>query len=161
RNRRSRTSSDRPTRRRCLVWKLPLAHTVRDANGPEWRRLPVGAEVGPAGGVHFRGWGPKADRGEVDLGDRRVALGRGPAGYHGALVPSLEPGARYRYRLDGGPSYPDPASRCQPEGPHGPSEVVDPRSFRWTDGSWRGGSALDRVVYELHIGTFTSEGTWA
>jgi maltooligosyltrehalose trehalohydrolase len=133
---------------------------VRDESAPVWRRLPVGAEVGPEGSVHFRVWAPKTNRVEVDLGDRRVALDTGRDGYHGGFVPSLQPGARYRYHLDGGPGYPDPASRFQPEGPHGPSEVIDPRSFPWTDAAWRGGSP-DRVVYELHVGTFTTEGTWA
>jgi maltooligosyltrehalose trehalohydrolase len=133
---------------------------VRDENAPEWRRLPVGAELGPEGGAHFRVWAPKADRVEVDLGDRRVALKAVRDGYHGGFVQTLQPGARYRYRLDGGPSYPDPASRFQPEGPHGPSEVIDPRSFPWTDATSRAGSAKDRVLYELHIGTFTTEGTW-
>jgi maltooligosyltrehalose trehalohydrolase len=145
----------------CLVWKLPLPQGVRDENAPDWRRLPVGAEVGLEGGVHFRVWAPKADRVEVDLGDRRVALSRVRDGYYGGLVHTLQPGARYRYRLDGGPSYPDPASRFQPEGPHGPSEVIDPRSFPWTDAAWRGDRVTDRVLYELHIGTFTTEGTWA
>ena len=56
---------------------------------------------------------------------------------------------------------PDPASRFQPEGPHGPSEVVDPAAFRWTDGDWAGVPARGQVIYELHVGTFTPEGTYA
>ncbi|MEN9797695.1 MAG: hypothetical protein RL653_1391 [Pseudomonadota bacterium] len=71
------------------------------------------------------------------------------------------PGDRYRLRLDGGPDFPDPASRFQPEGPHGASEIVDPSSFAWTDGAWRGPAALHRqVFYELHVGAFTPAGTF-
>ena len=70
--------------------------------------------------------------------------------------------ARYRFRLDDDPNtYPDPASRFQPDGPHGPSEIVDPKTFQWTDSDWPGVSLLGQVIYELHVGTFTQEGTWA
>src|SRR5262249_2415703 len=70
-------------------------------------------------------------------------------------------GARYRFCLDGEPAlYPDPASRFQPEGPHGPSEVVDPSRYSWRDGRWKGISIEGQVFYELHIGTFTPEGTF-
>src|SRR4029450_4178566 len=66
-----------------------------------------------------------------------------------------------RPRLDREPQlYPDPASRYQPEGPHGPSEVIDPSLFPWTDDAWRGVPLEGQVFYELHIGTFTPEGTW-
>jgi maltooligosyltrehalose trehalohydrolase len=71
-------------------------------------------------------------------------------------------GSRYRYRLDlDNRLYPDPASRFQPEGPHGPSQVVDPSRFAWTDGAWKGTPRAGQVIYEMHIGTFTGEGTWA
>ena len=66
----------------------------------------------------------------------------------------------YRYRLDRKNSYPDPASRFQPDGPHGPSQIIDPGEFGWTDGSWRGIQLAGQIVYEMHIGTFTREGTW-
>jgi maltooligosyltrehalose trehalohydrolase len=67
----------------------------------------------------------------------------------------------YRFRLDRGEAgLPDPASRFQPEGPHGPSEIIDPEDFAWTDGSWRGVAREQVVVYEMHIGTFTPEGSW-
>jgi maltooligosyltrehalose trehalohydrolase len=70
-------------------------------------------------------------------------------------------GDRYRLRLDGGERlYPDPVSRFQPEGPHGPSVVIDPAAFSWTDDAWRGVSIENQVIYEMHVGTFTSEGTW-
>lgn len=82
-------------------------------------------------------------------------------GYFSGIVPSAKEGDRYRYRLDGDRSYPDPASRFQPEGPHGPSEIVKPDGFAWHDQAWRGLQLKGQVFYEMHIGTFTAEGTWA
>ena len=81
-------------------------------------------------------------------------------GYFSALLP-VGAGTLYRYRLDGtGSGFPDPASRFQPEGPFGPSEVIDPTTYPWTDHNWKGVSHEGRVIYELHIGTFTPEGTY-
>ena len=125
-------------------------------------RLPVGAEI-TTEGVHFRVWAPRARLVEVvldDAGGRAVALGPRPEGYHGGVVEAATPGTRYRFRLDGGPLLPDPASRFQPEGPHGPSAVVDPATFPWTDVGWRGVGLKGQVLYEMHVGTFTPEGTW-
>jgi maltooligosyltrehalose trehalohydrolase len=84
-----------------------------------------------------------------------------PGGYFAGLAPGVGPGARYRYQLDGRSAFPDPASRFQPEGPHGPSEVIDPAPFRWTDASWRGLRLEAQVFYELHVGAFTTDGSWA
>lgn len=81
-------------------------------------------------------------------------------GYFSALIATASSGSLYRYRLDGEAAFPDPASRFQPEGPHGPSRVVDP-SFAWTDAGWKGVSIEGQVIYEMHVGTFTREGTWA
>jgi maltooligosyltrehalose trehalohydrolase len=81
-------------------------------------------------------------------------------GYYSGFVPNAEAGALYRFRIDGGNAFPDPASRFQPTGPHGPSAVVDPRAFRWTDADWRGVSIEGQVIYELHVGTFTQAGTY-
>jgi maltooligosyltrehalose trehalohydrolase len=125
------------------------------------RRLPVGAEASPDGAVHCRVWAPRATLVEVDLGDERRPLTRDADGYHAGPVRGLEVGGRYRYRLDGGDGYPDPASRFQPEGPHGPSEVIDPGRFPWTDQAWAGVGREGHVIYEMHVGTFTLEGTWA
>src|SRR5438477_148834 len=79
-------------------------------------------------------------------------------GYFSGTVPSARAGTDYRYRLGGG-LFPDPASRYQPEGPHGPSRVIDPSAFAWADSAWRGPAPEGRVIYEMHIGTFTPEGT--
>ncbi len=134
------------------------------------RQLPVGAELQPAGGVHFRVWAPRRKRVEVVLLDSRgtVAEASSPAkrlqaegdGYFSGIVPRATAGMRYLYRLDGDGSFPDPASRFQPEGPHGPSQVVDPDAFRWTDEAWPGARLEGQVMYEMHVGTFTPEGTW-
>jgi maltooligosyltrehalose trehalohydrolase len=91
---------------------------------------------------------------------RAVSLALEEDGYHGGLIEGIVAGAKYRYRLDGRGPFPDPASRFQPEGPHGPSEVIDPADFRWSDQAWRGAQATGQVLYELHVGTFTPEGTW-
>jgi maltooligosyltrehalose trehalohydrolase len=127
---------------------------------PVTRRLPVGAEPGRAG-VHFRVWAPDRQQVEalIEDGDAYPLIPES-GGYHAALVPRLRPGTRYRYRLAGGEAFPDPASRFQPDGPHGPSEVVDPAAFTWTDSAWRGIHGKGQVLYELHVGAFTPEGTW-
>jgi maltooligosyltrehalose trehalohydrolase len=131
------------------------------------RRLPVGAECRPGGGVDFRVWAPKRTRVEVVLEggpgapQSRTMLAECD-GYHCAVAPEARAGTRYRFRLDGGPTlFPDPASRLQPEGPHGPSEVVDPSVFTWSDAAWPGVELARQVLYEMHVGTFTREGTWA
>lgn len=130
------------------------------------RRLPVGAEV-VEGGAHFRVWAPRARRVDVvfegaEGGSRPpVELDRASDGHHAGFVPGVTHGDRYRYRLDGGDAFPDPASRFQPDGPHGPSALVDPRRFRWTDHDFPGAPTSGRVLYEMHVGTFTPEGTWA
>jgi maltooligosyltrehalose trehalohydrolase len=127
------------------------------------RRLPVGAEVVPGRGVHFRLWAPVRKAVEVVFdGGSGVPLTPEPGGYFSAIVPDAVDGTRYHFRLDGGERLlPDPASRFQPEGPHGPSQVVDPSRFAWTDHDWKGVPDTGNVFYELHVGTFTKEGTWA
>ena len=128
------------------------------------RRLLVGAEAGD-GGTHFRVWTPKGPGVEVVLESGAAAgthaLAAEADGYFAGRVAGAAAGDRYRYRLDGGSPLPDPASRFQPEGPHGPSQVVDPSAFRWTDRGWKGVALPGQVIYELHVGTFTREGTWA
>lgn len=130
------------------------------------RRLPVGAEALPGGGVHFRVWAPRRRQVEVVFEGAHApapfALEEEEGGYFSGLAEGLTEGTLYRFRLDGDEYlYPDPASRFQPEGPHQASRVVDPARFRWTDGGWRGASLKGQVVYELHVGAFTREGTLA
>ncbi len=125
------------------------------------RRYPAGAEVGPDS-THFRVWAPACRRVQLVLDEvGRRDLEPEADGYFVVEVPNAGPGTRYRYRLDGRDYlYPDPASRFQPEGPHGPSEVVDPSRFAWTDRDWPGVTLAGQVIYEMHIGTFTKEGTF-
>jgi maltooligosyltrehalose trehalohydrolase len=128
---------------------------------PEARRFPVGAEVAN-GGVHFRVWAPALKTVDVVFAHgETVALKREECGYFSGFASEARTGACYKFRIDGGELCPDPASRFQPEGPHGESQVVDPGSFSWTDQNWRGVSLPRQVIYEMHIGTFTREGTWA
>jgi len=126
------------------------------------RRLPVGAEVQPGGGVHFRVWAPAAKQVAVVVeGQEPQELSTEHDGYFAALVEQAGVGTRYRFRLDHVDFLvPDPASRFQPEGPHGASEVVDATVFSWSDSAWRGVPPERLVIYEMHIGTFTAEGTW-
>jgi maltooligosyltrehalose trehalohydrolase len=126
------------------------------------RRLPIGAEVQPGGSTHFRVWAPRAARVEIELfapDESRFALQAQAGGYFAGLLPAGV-GARYGVRLDGAPPLADPASRYQPEGPEGPSEVIDPRAYPWHDAGWPGLRLEGQVLYELHTGTFTPEGTW-
>lgn len=124
-------------------------------------RLPVGAEVIADGSVHFRTWAPASATVEIvffDTAGRSVPLQAEGGGYFSGVISDTRAGTRYKIKLEGG-VFPDPASRFQPEGPHGPSEIVDP-AFAWTDDGWRGRSMRELVIYELHLGTFTPEGTW-
>src|SRR5947209_4378726 len=106
------------------------------------RRFPIGAEPLPDGGTHVRVWAPGRRRVEVVYGAEPrhgAALESEADGYFSGVVGGLGAGGRYAFRLDGQePLLPDPASRFQPEGPHGPSQVVDATSFAWTDSGWRG-----------------------
>ncbi len=128
---------------------------------PPWRRLPVGAEPCPDG-VHFRVWAPRRRSISVLLDGNKqpTPLRAESGGYFSGVLTEARAGSRYRFLLDEDLALADPASRYQPEGPHGSSEVVDPGAFQWTDSDWTGVSPECRVLYEMHIGTFTAEGTW-
>lgn len=129
------------------------------------RRVPVGAEVQPDGSTHFRVWAPRPRDVRLVIedsaaGDKEITLEPEDSGYFSARVPQVGAGSRYRYRLDGR-AFPDPASRFQPDGPSGASQVIDPTEYRWRDASWRGITLRGQVLYELHVGTFTRQGTWS
>jgi maltooligosyltrehalose trehalohydrolase len=112
-------------------------------------------------GVMFRAWAPRCRTLDVVIEGRRpLALTRQDDGLFEGVVPALPAGTRYQYRLDGERYRPDPASRFQPEGVHGPSMVVNPASFPWTDQAFAGHALADLVIYELHVGTFSAAGTF-
>ena len=127
--------------------------------------MPFGAELLDDGRVRFRLWAPAVRRVELCLEDsggfRRLPLARQPGGWFACLTEQAGAGSRYRYCLGDGTRVPDPAARYQPDDVHGPSEVIDPRAFDWTDTHWRGRPWEEAVIYELHVGSYTSEGTFA
>jgi maltooligosyltrehalose trehalohydrolase len=136
------------------------------------RLIPVGAERIAGKGVYFRVWAPERKNVKLVMdaqGEKldppqppsEIELQTEGNGYFSVLLPEACVGSLYRYLLDDDPQpYPDPASRYQPQGPHGPSQVVDALTFDWTDADWPGIAAEGQVIYEMHIGTFTHEGNW-
>ena len=131
----------------------------------ENRLVSQGAEL-QREGVVFRTWATaKKNVSVVVLGDnenivREIPMEREPSGYYRAIDSASSPATLYKYRLDG-QLVPDIASRFQPKGVHGPSQVVaDGRSFRWSDSGWKATALHELVIYELHVGTFTQEGTF-
>ena len=125
-------------------------------------QLQFGAHV-QASGVQFRLWAPRLQSVQVAIGDDAShALTMRPKGEgeFAVFAEGLQAGADYRYVIDGGRRRPDPVSRWQPHGVHGPSRVVDPAAFHWSDQDWRGIPLEDYILYELHTGTFTEEGSF-
>lgn len=121
--------------------------------------MPIGADSLGDGRFRLRVWAPKFDKLVAQVNGADVPLDAEPRGYHSGIV-NAAPGDRYGFRIADG-VLPDPASRQQPDGPHGLSAFVDPRAFKWSDASWRGIKLRGQFLYEMHIGTFTPEGTWA
>src|SRR6185295_720798 len=126
------------------------------------RHSPIGVEPIDSRTAHVRVWAPRVSCVQVVTGSgEHTPLNREDGGYFSGAV-SASAGDRYRFKLDDDEKlYPDPASRFQPEGPHGPSEIIDARTFPWTDHAWEGPQLEGQIVYEMHIGTFTPAGTWA
>jgi maltooligosyltrehalose trehalohydrolase len=126
--------------------------------------LDLGATVVGHQSVFFRVWSPGRDDVSVQIvsppGPRLIPLSREAGGYFTGTADNVQPGSLYFYVLDRNDRYPDPASRFQPEGVHGPSQVIDPNEFVWDDDTWKGRSLRDFLIYELHTGTFTNEGTF-
>jgi maltooligosyltrehalose trehalohydrolase len=108
----------------------------------------------------FAVWAPAAGQVELRLAEGGIAMEPGPGGWWRGAVEGAGRGTRYGFSLDAGPVRPDPRSGFQPEGVDGLSELVDHDSFAWNDGDWRGLSIRGAVLYELHVGTFTPEGTF-
>ena len=122
----------------------------------------IGANRLPDGEWEFLLWAPNSKFVSLKIIDRDelVPMQSQPHGYQQAVVRNLQAGARYLFQLEDGRELPDPASRSQPEGVHQPSELVDTGAFRWTDRDWKGIRLEDSIFYELHVGAYTSEGTF-
>jgi maltooligosyltrehalose trehalohydrolase len=125
-------------------------------------RAPLGANPRADGACEFLVWAPNRQKVAVHLfgsRDRFIPMTRNDCGYHQVLVSDVEPHSRYVYQLDGSKEYADPASRFQPDGVHGPSEIVDLTAFQWTDANWRAPSLEESIFYELHVGTYSEKGS--
>ncbi len=125
--------------------------------------MPFGAQLLDDGRVRFRLWAPKAQKVRLCLEAQSssFSLVKHDDGWFEFTAEGVPAGARYKFQIDDGQSVPDPASRFQPEDVHGPSEVVNPDAFEWEDDKWVGRNWNEAVIYELHVGTFTPEGTFA
>ncbi len=115
--------------------------------------------------TRFRVWANRARRVDVVISSRHdieasYPLQKSDDGTFSAALSDMGPGTEYRFRVDGRGPFPDPASRFQPQGVHGPSEVIDPAAFAWTDGGWSGVALGELILYELHVGTFSPQGTF-
>jgi maltooligosyltrehalose trehalohydrolase len=125
-------------------------------------RMPFGAELRDDGAVRFQLWAPSRDAVALVLEDQQqtLPLARLEDGFFALTTDAARAGNRYRFQLEDGTRVPDPASRHQPEDVHGPSEVIDPRAYAWQNAAWRGRPWHETVLYELHVGAFTEEGTF-
>lgn len=133
---------------------MPPTAVLKD-NRPGANRLPDGS-------WQFLLWAPHSKSVSIKLAENgcTIPMDALSDGYHQAVVGEVSAGVRYFYRLEDGRELPDPASRFQPEGVHGPSQLVDTGGFRWTDHNWRGRTLQGSILYEVHIGTYTREGTF-
>ncbi len=140
----------------------------RDRGGTEGgtrscvHRMPFGTELLEGGGVRFRLWAPEVDSLALAIKgrDRPEPMEQAGGGWYERIVLDVRPGARYQFVLPDGRRVADPASRFQPEDAEGPSEVIDPGAYRWKQTGWRGRPWTETVIYEMHVGTFTPEGSF-
>jgi maltooligosyltrehalose trehalohydrolase len=122
--------------------------------------MPHGAEL-HENGVRFRLWAPGETQVSIEIDGRNpVHMARQPDGWHELITIGAHPGTLYRYVVADGLRVPDPASRFQPQDVHGPSEVIDPEAYDWRDADWRGRPWSELVIYEIHVGAFTPDGTF-
>lgn len=123
--------------------------------------MPFGAQVTPDG-VRFRLWAPDCAKVALKLADESYpqSMHALEGGWHELVLPGARAGTRYQFQVNDGLLVPDPASRCNPDDVHGASEVIDPGTFDWQDSAWRGRPWDEAVIYELHVGTFSPEGSF-
>ncbi|MGE5271707.1 MAG: malto-oligosyltrehalose trehalohydrolase [Thiohalocapsa sp.] len=146
-----------------LPRREPDDHRSGDETVVRSHRMPFGAELRDGGGVRFRLWAPPHRRVvlELDGAGERLPMQPLAEGWHELVCERAGAGSRYRFVLPDGLLVPDPASRFQPDDVHGASEVVDPAAYAWHDSGWRGRAWKEAVLYELHVGAFTAEGSFA
>lgn len=146
----------------CTSVAATTVGTLIESTPAQDQREPLGAIVGEGSICRFRVWAPNLAPLNVRLlgKDRIVPMQETERGYHEVKVEGVSAGDRYLYQLKPQTERADPASRFQPEGVHGPSQVVDSR-FRWDEKGWSGLPFKDYIIYELHVGTFTPTGTFA
>ena len=122
--------------------------------------MPFGAARLPDGSARFRLWAPGARQVALRLDDSAMPMQALPEGWYDITVPDVPVGARYAFCIDDGLVVPDPASRSNPDDVHQASALTDPLAFDWPDAQWRGRPWHEAVIYELHIGCFTRQGSF-
>ena len=125
-------------------------------------RVPLGANRRADGDWEFSVWAPERHKIALHLvgtHERFIPMTKNQCGYYQVHLNDIEPESRYVYQLDDLQEYPDPASRFQPDGVHGPSEIIDLVAFQWTDANWRAPSLKESILYELHVGTYSNKGS--
>lgn len=130
-------------------------------NKKEWS-LSLGANWVGEGKVEFKVWAPSCRDIEVEIinNKTKLKLNKDQEGYFTGQLENIKLGTLYKYKINDGQSYPDPVSRFLPEGPHGPTQIVDPNHYVWHDQNWKGISMQGQIIYEMHVGAFTKEGTF-
>jgi malto-oligosyltrehalose trehalohydrolase len=136
-------------------------HELGFVSATRFHPMPFGAEVG-SNGIRFRLFAPDSQRVNLSLegSDKTIPMLSRGDGWYEITTTCARPGTRYTFVLEDESEVPDPASRYQPKDLDGPSEVIDPREYAWHDGDWKGRPWEETVLYELHIGTYTKEGTF-
>jgi len=124
-------------------------------------RMPLGAEVLAGGGVRFRLWAPGATAVDLHVKKKNLSMKSLGDGWFEIVDAQSGPGTLYQYRIDGKLLVPDPGSRFQPRDVDGPSEVIDPAAFEWDDDDWQGRPWEEAVIYELHVGAFSTSGKYS